>query len=98
MKKIISILLAAMMLLGLVACGGGSEDPTTPGVSTKPTAPSIDPADLEDYYAFGPEEMIIAKPGVTYAKHTEQIDGKDVYKLITYLRPSPSLCLLKTLP
>jgi len=79
MKKIISILLAAMMLLGLVACGGGSEDPTTPGVSTKPTAPSIDPADLEDYYAFGPEEMIIAKPGVTYAKHTEQIDGKDVY-------------------
>lgn len=83
MKKIISILLAAMMLLGMVACGSGSENPTTPGGSTKPTAPSIDPADLEDYYAFGPEEMIIAKNGVTYAQHTEQIDGKNVYELIS---------------
>ena len=83
MKKIISILLAVMLLLGLVACGGGSEEPTTPGGSTKPTAPTIDPADLEDYYAFGPEEMIIAKPGVTYAQHSEQIDGKTVYELIS---------------
>ena len=83
MKKILSILLAAMLLLGMVACGSGSEDPTTPGGSTKPTAPSIDPADLEDYYAFGPEEMIIAKPGVTYSKYAEQIDGKTVYELIS---------------
>ena len=81
MKKIISILLVAVMLLGLVACGGGK--PSTGIPSQKPTAPSIDPADLEDYYAFGPEEMIIAKNGVTYGQHTEQIDGKNVYELIS---------------
>ena len=81
MKKIICILLALMMLLGLVACGGGDTEPTTGGGSSKPTAPSIDPAELEDYYSFGPEEMVIAKPGVTYTQYAEQIDGKTVYEL-----------------
>ncbi len=93
MKKMISILLVAVMLLGLVTCvppwqqvdpTEPPEDPTNP----KPTAPSdpSDPSDgptapPEDYYSFGPEEMIIAKAGVTYVKHDSQIDGKDVYAL-----------------
>ena len=38
---------------------------------------------VEDYYTFGPDEMIIAKKGVTYGPHDTQIDGKDVYKLLS---------------
>ena len=98
MKKMISVLLVAVMLLSLVACvppqvqppteptepTGPQDEPTNP----KPTAP-IDPEPtepqptepLKSYYSFGPEEMIIAKAGVTYAKHDSQIDGKDVYVL-----------------
>lgn len=41
---------------------------------------------VEDYYAFGPEEFILAKTGtkeptLTYIPHTNKIDEKDVYAL-----------------
>jgi len=96
MKKLISILLVAVMLLSLVACVPPQvqtpTEPTEPQdepTNPKPTAPS-DPADptepqptepLKPYYSFGPEEMIIAKSGIVYSKHESQIDGKDVYQV-----------------
>ena len=95
MKKMISVLLVAVMLLSLVACvppqvqpptepTGPQDEPTNP----KPTAP-IDPEPtepqptepLKPYYSFGPEEMVIAKSGILYSKHEGQIDGKDVYEV-----------------
>ena len=94
MKKLISILLVAVMLLSMAACvpPWQTEDPTDPPeepTNPKPTAP-IEPSDpsdptdgptepVEDYYSFGPEEMVIAKSGIGYLKQDEQIDGKDVY-------------------
>lgn len=97
MKKIISILLAVVMLLGLAACGQGTSGTTEPTTvaDTKPTAPPIEeteePKETEatepvaqgTYDAFGPEEMIIAKTGVSYTKSDSQIDGKDVYELVS---------------
>lgn len=54
-----------------------NEDPTQP---TPPTTESQAPADsVESSYAYGPDEMIIAKVGCSYEKGAEQIDGKDVY-------------------
>lgn len=39
MKKLIALLLSAVMLLSLCACNGGKEEPTNPPAGTKPTAP-----------------------------------------------------------
>ena len=95
MKKLISVLLVAVMLLSLVACVPPQVQPPTEPTepqdeptNPKPTAP-IDPEPtepqptepLKPYYSFGPEEMVIAKSGILYSKHEGQIDGKDVYEV-----------------
>ena len=43
MKKLLSLLLAAVMLLTMVACGGPAEEPTTVPATTPTTAPTTAP-------------------------------------------------------
>ena len=60
MKKYLSLLLALVLVLSLCACGGGSNEPTTPAgnTPTEPTDPS-NPTDPTDPVDDGLTEYVI---------------------------------------
>ena len=78
MKKLIALLIAAALSTSCVAtlasCGGDDPSPTkptpdasVPDVPTQPDGPNT-PVELEDYYEYGWDDMVIAKGTLTYVK------------------------------
>lgn len=86
MKKLIALLIAAALSTSCVAtlasCGGDDPSPTkptpdasVPDVPTQPDGPNT-PVELEDYYEYGWDDMVIAKGTLTYVKAEAETYGK----------------------
>ena len=92
MKKLIALLIAAALSTSCVAtlasCGGDDSSSTKPNSSSSasvpdvPTPPEssdtpvIPPVELEDYYEYGWDDMVIAKGTLTYVKAEAETYGK----------------------
>ena len=87
MKKLIALLIAAALSTSCVAtlasCGGDDPSPTkptpdasVPDVPTQPDGPNT-PVELEDYYEYGWDDMVIAKGTLEYAQAATEMYGKE---------------------
>ena len=86
MKKIIALLLAFVMVLGLAACGGGNNEETQGTVNqndpvTDQTAPTDDTEPVEDPYSFAFTQYGSGKIQIVGAEFTQSDYGDDLLRI-----------------
>lgn len=96
MKKVISLLLAAVMLLGLAACGGG-ETPATEPPETDPAPAATTPPPATDPPATEPAGELVETsrwsmrydPQVWAWEEEDALDETDYRSMLTLIIPDP---------
>ena len=93
MKKLIALLIAAALSTSCVAtlasCGGDDSSSTKPNSSSSASGPDVPtppestdtpvtpPVELEDYYEYGWNDMVLAKGTLEYAQAATEMYGKE---------------------